>query len=576
MENRELMAERAAETENFEFLLPAERSKLPDHIFAVSVKDQLNAEPMAVEVDGRVAVFVVFETTESQKLSFLWDYRALNENEKLFLYEWNEELGQVWTQHSRRNLSEFRSGKLVVEWNGSPEAAEKLDFSTIFRNVYLEHELGQASDTGFGESWDCHLNVNCPEGEPFGKVKDGVARVMVVVEEGIGYCSGALINNTAEDHTPYILTAFHCMDGLSPVFDQWRFDFYYEGTDCENPLIEPEFISLRGCVYRAGHFESDFMLLEITDPLPLDFSIPFIGWDRRPDYLPANTALIQHPAGDIKKVARYSNLLRIHGNNIFWDNGVTTPRSSHYRQNLTAGTFQPGSSGGPLLSPEGRIMGQLHGGNSSCVQFLAYSGILHYSWDLGDSEDERLRDWLDPLNTGQMTLDHSLLEPDYQTASITGRVLNPVGEPVGMVQVELQCGPVELSYETEANGEFEFSFEFLEELSCELSFSKNINPRNGINVLDIVDIRRDILDISQLDDDQRKAADLMDNQLVNVLDIVEIRRLILGIYDEFPKVESWKIFPQKLDFVISESFEQDFEVKGIKMGDLDYSADSAK
>ena len=549
------------------------RGDLPAYFFAISVLHQWSVDIQKVAIGDRAAVFVVFEAETDSDLMAMVDPRYLEEGETLFFYSKDDTRYLSWSEKAEMQLSPGRSGKVVLEWNGSVDRMEELDFSVLLRNLYLEFNSGRSGETGFGKSWDCHININCPEGETFSEVKDGVVRIMVVVEEGIGFCSGALVNNTAEDHTPYVLTAFHCMDGYTPIFDQWRFDFFYEGNVCHDPSEEPEFRSLIGSEYRAGHYESDFMLLEITESIPTDFTVPFLGWDRREDFKPANTAILQHPAADIKKVALYSNLIQVHNNNIFWDNGVTTPPQSHYRQNLTSGTFQPGSSGGPLVSPEGRIMGQLHGGNPSCHHFIAYSGILFYSWDLGDGPHERLSDWLDPLNTGQEILDHSLVMADIKNVVIEGRVLDPVDRPVGMVEVVLECGNSAESVVTDSDGVFEFEIEFIEEESCTISFSKDIYPKNGVNVLDIALLRRHILGIELLTGLQLEAADVASTGNINVLDIADIRRLIVEIYDRFPNSESWKINPESIDLDLQASGQHYFEVHAIKMGDVDFSSD---
>lgn len=54
----------------------------------------------------------------------------------------------------------------------------------------------------------CHNNVDCyPDWED---ESDGVA--LILLSNGDALCSGSLVNNTANDFTPYILTANHCLD----------------------------------------------------------------------------------------------------------------------------------------------------------------------------------------------------------------------------------------------------------------------------------------------------------------------------------------------------------------------------
>ncbi len=551
------------------------RSDLPDHFVAASVMPFLEFEAEVISLDEEnAAVIFLLAETGGRDLELLLNVEFLQSGESIHYYRIGSESSQKFERRQTPVFSEKERGKLVVEWNGSADRTEEILKNNPLRNAYLHNGSLRSDETGFGTSLECHINVSCPEGLTFNEVKDGINRIRVVVEEGIGHCSGALINNTAEDHTPYLLTAYHCMDGFTPIYDMWRFDFFYESLSCSDPQDEPGFFSLTGAEFRAGHPDTDFLLLELTEDFPGDFEVPFLGWDRREDYLPQNTALIHHPSADIKKVSLYSSSLRVHPNQINWNNGVTTPRQSHYRQNLTSGTFEPGSSGSPLLSPEGRIMGQLHGGNPSCSTFLAYSGILYYSWDLGDDSSERLRDWLDPLNTGQLTLDPSLREAAFDEFLVHGVVNTPAGQAVGMVEVTLECGDESWETVTEADGLFNFEVSLPAGVvdACQLSFRKNVNPRNGVNVLDIAVMRRHILNIEPLEDYPFQAADLNGDGVINVIDIAILRRLILQIIDQFPDSDSWKMLPDELDFDLNGDPDYFFEVTGLKMGDVDFSA----
>jgi hypothetical protein len=72
------------------------------------------------------------------------------------------------------------------------------------------------------------------------------------------------------------------------------------------------------------------------------------------------------------------------------------------------GTTESGSSGSPLFSDTGKIIGQLYAGQSNCIgtennnDYDIY-GRFGISWDSGQSASSRLKDWLDPLGTGQTT-----------------------------------------------------------------------------------------------------------------------------------------------------------------------------
>ena len=134
----------------------------------------------------------------------------------------------------------------------------------------------------------------------------------------------------------------------------------------------------------------DFLLLELSNDIPVTYNVYFSGWDRRKDLELMNMALIHHPAGDIKKVSRDQNSASIWPQEIDWDEGYTTPANTHWRNKFDFGAFEGGSSGGGIYDPEGHLVGQLHGGSGDCFANNAYSGALSAAWDYG-TEDERLR-----------------------------------------------------------------------------------------------------------------------------------------------------------------------------------------
>lgn len=74
------------------------------------------------------------------------------------------------------------------------------------------------------------------------------------------------------------------------------------------------------------------------------------------------------------------------------------------------GVTEPGSSGSPLFDQEGRIIGQLFGGGAACAGTndngaFDYYGRVGVSWEGGGTSSTRLRDWLDPQNSGRDTMD---------------------------------------------------------------------------------------------------------------------------------------------------------------------------
>jgi hypothetical protein len=75
------------------------------------------------------------------------------------------------------------------------------------------------------------------------------------------------------------------------------------------------------------------------------------------------------------------------------------------------GVTEGGSSGSPLFDNNGRIIGQLFGGESECIGTADNGGYDIYgrfstSWNGGDTSATRLKDWLDPANSNAVTVNY--------------------------------------------------------------------------------------------------------------------------------------------------------------------------
>ncbi|MEO1714930.1 MAG: hypothetical protein AAFU60_16485, partial [Bacteroidota bacterium] len=362
----------------------------------------------------------------------------------------------------------------------------------IFRIDYAYKDQIEKVNFGFGTANNCHVNINCPEGDPYQTIKRGVCRIRMTLEEGTGWCSGSLINNTAEDGHPFVLSAYHCQLGFTPIYDLWRLDFNYESSTCDNPFNEPSFQSVLGVNELAGREQSDFLLLESMNSIPPNYLVYFNGWDRS-DGAPDSSVLISHPSGDLKKVAIDYDPSIVFPTSINWNNGVTTPPNHHIRSQFDLGSFEVGSSGGMLFNEAHLVVGQLHGGIEGCTEAITYNGRFYQSWDSGQDSTENLDYWLDPLGTGVMTLGG--YEPPLPSmATISGRVATEPGLGVGEVTVVLS-GFLDQTVMTDSMGEYSFSDLPIGEFYQIQYFKDTARIDNGVTTVDNVFIQRHILGI---------------------------------------------------------------------------------
>jgi lysyl endopeptidase (lys-C) len=153
---------------------------------------------------------------------------------KFFVYneKTHQTIGAITSKYidgSKNNPSKFATGLIygeeVIFEYFSPPYVKDIPEIVINRIDYGYRFIDDPykTDKNFGQSGSCNINVNCPEGMDWQKEKNAIARISIVLPNGSAWCSCALINNTNEDNTPYVLTANHCIARLYDAINQFRF-----------------------------------------------------------------------------------------------------------------------------------------------------------------------------------------------------------------------------------------------------------------------------------------------------------------------------------------------------------------
>ena len=484
---------------------------------------------------------------------------------------------EIFTSSDNRASGQFMIGPYVGDVSISMFSERRPDI--VLHQVYANPiNVGHLA-LGFDASFDCHLNINCEEGAELDDVKRSVMRIRMVAEEGVALCTGTLMNNTSGDRTPYVLTAFHCLvppdATITPLYDLFWFDFNYESFSCANPEEEPFPFQIQGAELLADWEDTDMMLLRIKEDIPLEANVFYAGWDRRLDYEPDTTFLIHHPVGDIKKVSLDFDKALIHDKRIGWNNGSNSPEFSHYINDFDDTTYEPGSSGAAIFDNNGSVLGQLHGGPLSdefCSIGIGYSGRLSVSWDTGNSQEDRLRDWLDPINEGVMSMG-GLDQKQIDVVSFTGVVRTADGLSIPDVRVSL-TGDMIASFLTGSDGRF--VFENLDPKGTySIQLDKNTIPSNGLSATDLVILRNHIVGRQKLSNEfTLLSGDVSGDGGISSVDLVQIRNLIIGRQDRFPNRPSWDFQPDNFQVDINAAIngEISLDIIGYKIGDVNNSA----
>jgi len=377
------------------------------------------------DVAGNMHVWrVTVHSPEAIAMGLNFNSFQLGNQARLFLYSPNKEVVSGSFDHrTNRGDGRFTTAvipgeTIVLEYQepyypGKPEEMTSSAFN-IESIIHLSYGGGlttEASERGLGESGDCMVNINCSEGDDWQDEKRGIARMLMRTGGSYSWCTGSLVNTTAQDARPYFLSAEHCGRNASEEdLLYWQFYFNLELLGCENEGYPPINMLYGADVLALGELEggSDFRLLELHTTPPPHWRPYWNGWDRTDDGS-SSGAGIHHPRGDVKKISTYSsNLLSsaplVSGQQMADDSAWrviwTSTQNGH-------GVSEGGSSGSPIFNSEKKIIGTLTGGSSTCdnVHGFDYFGKMWYHWDQnGMHISQRLNGHLDPLGTGEASV----------------------------------------------------------------------------------------------------------------------------------------------------------------------------
>jgi Trypsin len=248
-------------------------------------------------------------------------------------------------------------------------------------------------DLNTPKSGSCEINVVCPQGDPWRKEIQSVALYTV---SGSVLCTGTLIMDAVGDFRSYFLTANHCgVDSTtaSTVVVYWNYDSPTCGVQGGGSLAQNQ----SGATFRAAKYDVDFTLIELNAVPDPSFRPYYAGWDRS-GVAPVGCVGIHHPNADEKTIS-FSTTTLTTINSCIGTGGSLT----HWQVYWSAGVTEPGSSGSGIWDPKTHLLvGTLSGGYSSCSAPNSPDcyGKFSVAWASGSSSASRLKDWLDPLNTG--------------------------------------------------------------------------------------------------------------------------------------------------------------------------------
>lgn len=346
------------------------------------------------------------------------------EGAKLFIY--NEDHSEILGAYTRNThpeggsfATEIISGeKITLEYVASATSSEQPrlvveDVGYIYNTRAARSYITPPKP--INQSAPCMINVNCSAGDNWKNQKRGVVLLYFKVNQLWTACSGSLVNNTKRDGTPYVLTANHCFvtDGIIDYSNMLVY-FNFEFPGCQNEEAIPETTRtlvgvdvlvnspIEETSYGVITRGSDGALIKLKDNVPTEWKPFYNGWDRR-NIAATSGVVIHHPNYDLKKITTYNRPIIT---TTFYGIMTGAPNASWQVVYDGNSVTQGGSSGSPLFSQEGLIIGTLSGGLSECTNLFRPDvyGKFSYHWDYLEGENRQMKKYLDPINEGNKTL----------------------------------------------------------------------------------------------------------------------------------------------------------------------------
>lgn len=359
-----------------------------------------------VRADGTRIWRIRLLCPEAVSVSVIFSTFVVPEGGRVFLYTPAGEVLGGFTARSNPGATQLgvaptEGPEVTVEYV-EPAALAGQGQLTIGRVVHGYRSLRKAA-RGFGDSGACNINVICPEGDEW---RDQIRSTVHIIGNG-GVCTGTLMNNCAQDSTPYFLTAHHCHPaGENPA--TWVFRFNWDSPTCDPTEQGPTDQTISGSTILAENPGTDMLFLRLNSVPPVTYNVYYSGWDHAE--VPATRVTgIHHPAGDIKKIS-HCEVATISADNMDMGNG---PADCWQVPVWDAGTTEPGSSGSGLWNQHKQLVGQLYGGQASCANSVNdYYGRLGVSWPF-------LEEWLGTCGDTLGGFDPNALPVQVRDAAIT-------------------------------------------------------------------------------------------------------------------------------------------------------------
>ncbi|MGD0775276.1 MAG: hypothetical protein ABSC05_20870 [Candidatus Solibacter sp.] len=273
------------------------------------------------------------------------------------------------------------SGSVTVEYEPAPDTQRELQPPFLIRAI--SHQARTALDATATTTEDpadyCELDANCyPD---WHSTMSSVAQIFFVDNGDEILCSGSLLSTRDNSFKPYLLTAGHCVNNEAAARSVEAY-WTYQTPACGGTPPASRDSSAKSTL--GAHLISSATIADGDYSLVLLQDVPagttFAGWDIADPPLVTALTAIHHPSGSWKRISFGDRV----GDAAVDVEGITAPANLFLQVQWNQGRTEPGSSGSPLFSAPGVVVGSLTYGEvlsdgTVCTIDPSVSGYARFS-----------------------------------------------------------------------------------------------------------------------------------------------------------------------------------------------------
>src|SRR6478672_757027 len=319
---------------------------------SVAISPKTRAQKF-VNPDGSEVIVLVIKSSGASGIGVHFRNFALADGEEVYVYG---AAGQSvvfgpFTNKGPWDSGEFWSGTvdgdtIVIEFYKRTE--ENGTGFEIFEVSHIFTELDWRLRSNEPDVLNCEVDATCYADAE----KNAVGRILFN-DIGLHVCTGTLLNDLAQDQTPYFLTANHCVN-TQAVAQTVEVYWFYQTTSCNSGILRSWVHSPPGANLLAAQSSNDFSLLRLQNNAP--GGTWFSGWTSVAQPTGTSVFGLHHPDGYVPPSIP-SYLRRVTGS--ISGTNYNCPASglvNAYRADWTSGTTEPGSSGSGLFTSTGHYL----------------------------------------------------------------------------------------------------------------------------------------------------------------------------------------------------------------------------